>query len=541
MSKLDRSFRDDEQGAVAATFAIALSGLVAIAGVGFDYARLVGMDTELQNGADQAALAGASQLDGRAAVGLVPGACARAATAARSLVSNVTLLANDGTSNAITLANETTCDAVGNIMFWQDRDKSIAATSDANANFIEVRVDVRAVQYVFTPIVGAFNSGAIAAAAMAGVGKAICKVPPVMICNPEETNDPTFTVGNYIGKGLRLVTVGGNTTQNGKEVDNYNGSSGAWAPGNFGYLDVPSESNGTPMLREALGWESAPTDCYEYTGVDTEPGAKTSVTGALNTRFDIYEPQSCPSGGTCSPSANAVKDLVKKDGTNGNACGDGPQGWKVSDSPYLPAQNQTLAAQAQALPDAMGHPRDICHAIDSGTTGYCSTPFGNGAWDRDAYFAVNYPAWAGAWQSNTGLSANATRYQVYNWELAHTGQTIGGETVLGTRTVSGTGGNALKARGAPYCSTPGVTPGPATVDRRKLTVAVINCTGNSVNGSATNVPVEKWIDIFLVEPSLQRARTHAGDIYAEVISEATISGNGAAPQSIRRDMPYLVR
>ncbi len=531
MWQAGRRFRGDERGAVAATFAIGLAGLVAIAGVAFDYGRLVAMDTELQNGADQAALAGASQLDGKT------NACSRAATAARTLVSNVSLLASDGTSNALTFANEPACDGIGNITFWQNQNKTAAATSDANANFIEVRVNVRAAQYVFTPIVGAFNSGAISAGAMAGVGRAICKVPPVMICNPDETSDPTFTAGNYVGKGLRLVTVGGSN-------GDYAGSnSGTWAPGNFGYLDVPSESNGSPMLREALGWVNSPTDCFEYSGVDTEPGAKTAVTAVLNSRFDIQDQQGggCPNGGTCPPSVNAVKDLVKTDNRNGNACGVGPQGWKISDRPYLPNQAQSLTAQGQALPDAMGHPRDICHAVDSGTAGYCNTPVGDGVWDRDAYFRVNYPSWGGAWQTNTGLSASATRFQVYKWEIANAGTVVAGETVLGPRTVSGSGNNALKARGAPYCSTPGVTPSATSVDRRQLTVAVVNCIRNGVNGSSRDVPVEKWIDIFLVEPSVNRARTNAGDISAEIISEATIVGSGGAVQTIRRDMPYLVR
>ena len=62
----------DDRGAVAVTYALSLTALVAIAGLGFDYARLVTMDSELQNGADQAALAGATQLDGKS------GTCARA-------------------------------------------------------------------------------------------------------------------------------------------------------------------------------------------------------------------------------------------------------------------------------------------------------------------------------------------------------------------------------------------------------------------------------------------------------------------------------
>ena len=54
----------DQRGAVAPLIAVALFALIAVAGIAFDYARVAGMDTELQSAADQAALAAASQLDG---------------------------------------------------------------------------------------------------------------------------------------------------------------------------------------------------------------------------------------------------------------------------------------------------------------------------------------------------------------------------------------------------------------------------------------------------------------------------------------------
>ena len=73
MSVRGRSFWLNESGATAALYALALPALVAIAGVGFDYARLASMDSELQNAADQAALAAVTQLNGQG------GACLRAA------------------------------------------------------------------------------------------------------------------------------------------------------------------------------------------------------------------------------------------------------------------------------------------------------------------------------------------------------------------------------------------------------------------------------------------------------------------------------
>ena len=550
MRSLAKRLWSDQSGAIAAVYALALPALIAVGGIAFDYARLAAMDTELQNAADQSALAAATQLDQQA------GSCSRASERAVSLVTNNTLLANEaGGVPAIVIASEPACDATGKIKFWQNKEKTTAATGDANARFVEVTVNARTARYALTPIVGAFSSGAIDATAFAGLGSAVCKVPPVMICNPQESGgNLTVDISALVGKGLRLVSVG---------------NSGGWAPGNFGYLNTNGGSNGAPGLREALGWTAPPGDCQGQSGVDTKLGATVSVTDALNTRFDIYDGNvSCPTGGACPASINSLKDVVRptitgggggngNNGGNGNGggnsltctVGNGGNGWQLLNESlrYWPT-SATAPLSSTTTPKAMGHPRDICHASDSGATGYCSSPIGNGLWDRDAYFRVNYPAWAnGTWPTQTGLPSSATRYQVYAWEIANRGLTVGGQVVLGPRVANGTGNNSMSVYGSPVCSAPagygaGQVPGPTTVDRRRLSVAVVNCIANSVNGNSTNVPVEKWIEIFLVEPSLNRGtRTSQGDIYAEVIGE-TLSGSAGATagQVVRRDLPYLI-
>lgn len=516
-----QAFLSSTSGAVAPTVALALAALIAVGGIGFDYARLVGMHSELQNAADQAALAAATQLDGKA------GATQRAADAASNLVRNATLIATDDQTPGVGIATVT---------FYQDkagtqvvtRDDS-SSTDDALAHYVKVTVDGREVIYALTPVVDAVRSGYINATAMAGLGASICKMPPVMMCNPAETTDPDFDVDAYIGKGIKLVSVGS--------------GGGAWQPGDFGYLDSGDGASGANDLRKALGWTDIPGDCTPGTGVDTKPGATVSVTAALNTRFDIYDANACVSGGDCPAAFNSTKDLVKKDGTNGNACTLGPQGWKVSDNPYLPSTTTPLSSN---YPDAMGYPRDICHAVSS--SGSCAGGvIGNGIWDIDAYFKVNYGAAPATWKTVTGLGSGSvapygvTRYDVYKWEMEHAGSALNGQTVLGPHLASGTGGNALYAHGAAYCAPPGVTPGGSTPDRRRVSIAVVNCVTNNVQGNSTNVPVQKWVDVFLVEPSVNRARTSAGDIYVEVIDQADASGDGTAGQVVQRSVPYLVR
>ena len=546
MMRLMRRLARDRRGAVAPTVALSLIGLLASGGIAFDYARLATMDSELQQAADQAALAGASQLDGQS------GAVSRAVAAAQGLLVNQTLLGND--SGGITIQTGTTTGSVFRVYFYTSKANAEADSSpilasaavDSTAKFIKVAVVGRQAKYALTPIVGAISSSTIGAEAVAGLGSAICKTPPVMICNPDEAGDPTFTVANYIGKGIKLTSVG-------------NGN-GTWAPGNFGYLDSSGGSNGAPGLREALGWNTPPGDCIAATGVSTKPGASVSVTDALNTRFDIYDSNvSCTGTGICSASINSVKDLVRPGNANGgNACALQKSGWQevAAASQYLPT-SATVPLATSVTPKAMGHPRDMCHAVASGTAGACASPIGDGVWDRDAYFRSNYVRsgvatyWtggtgAGTWRTNTGLSATATRYQVYVWETANRGVAIDGVTVMAPRVASGSGASALTSYGLPQCSAgqgfgSGQIPSATTPDRRRISLAVVNCTANGVNGNSTNVPVQKWMEMFLVEPSLNRTRTNAGDVYAEVIRETTSGAGATAGQVIRRDTPYLMK
>ena len=156
-------FRNSD-GAVAPTIALSLVGLIAVGGVAFDYSRMASMDSELQNAADQATLAAAAQLDGGA------GACSRAANAARSMLVNHTYMANDAATSGTTvnIPLETGCDATGQVRFYQNITKTTAATSDANAKFVEITVDSRTAVYALTPIAAAFSSGGISATAFAG-------------------------------------------------------------------------------------------------------------------------------------------------------------------------------------------------------------------------------------------------------------------------------------------------------------------------------------------------------------------------------------
>lgn len=229
----------------------------------------------MQNAADQAALAAATQLDGKV------NACSRAASAASGLIRNDARFANDGGNLAVTIQNESSCDRTGFIKFYKNKDRSDTGTlTDADANFVEVTVNSRTARFALTPIVSVLSSGALSAKAYAGVGSAICKVPPVMICNPDEpsdNSDENYAFNPTRGVGLKLIT--GN----------------ADAPGNFGWLEA-TFANGANGLGAALGYDTVQADCQQTDGVTTKTGMSTSVLDSLNTRFDVYA-----NGNTCRP------------------------------------------------------------------------------------------------------------------------------------------------------------------------------------------------------------------------------------------------
>jgi len=557
MRGLARSLWRNADGAVAPTVALSLTALIAAGGIAFDYARMASMDTELQSAADQAALAAAAQLDGGT------NACERAVAAARNMVANQTLMSNDGQGTAIEIPDpgsicggdsSITFDASASIRFYQDKDKSRPSDDDSNAKFVEVQVEDRQARYALTPIVAAFHSGQLHAIAFAGLDSAICKVPPLMLCNPKESTDPDFTISDYVGKGIRLVA---------------NDGGGIYGPGNFGFLAAgltTNGGNGASVLRQILGRTALAANCVHGDGVTTDPGNMVNVRDALNTRFDIYDNglnQACgnnaaQNGALCPPSINTRKDLLQK----GNSCGlvanGNANGWVLPPKPYpgatLPAEGPLSVAQAQAL-SPTGYPHDICHAFSE--MGDC-TPLvsgqgnrvGDGNWDRYAYFLshpVDYPGLTTKAQVDTFMTNNfgtttPTRYQVYSWEMKDAATRT---ARLHTNITVGSPPNALKASSQPVCApaASGVIPSSTLVDRRVLTVAVVNCSAEGVRGRTPNVTVTKWIDIFLTEPSLARSvgtPTENSDVYVEVIGQTQNANDAGAVQLVKKSVPYLI-
>jgi len=533
-------------GAVAPIVALSLFGLIAAGGIAFDYAHLEALHTEVQSAADQAALAAASQLDGES------GACARAAAAAANMLNNKAVFANGSASTAISVTEESTCDATGKIRFYQSYDEATdtpgdAATDDSNAAIVVVQVDAKQAAYALTPIVNVFSSGDIDGTAIASVGHAICKTPPVMVCNPSEPSsntDPNLAFTPTPGVGLKLVT--GDAT----------------VPGNFGWLESDN-GPGASNLAEQLGYNTPLGNCQPETGVTTETGMDASVINAYNTRFDVYANgnTTCPSqdGGTCSPSDVTRKDLVcGTSGASPSSCSSSSN-WSEASKPYRlkttctgTGKSQVCTTAASDLPTdgssdptIMGYPPDECHMSPS--SGSCGVT-GDANWDRDAYFRVNYGWDHSTWMTQTGLSASvantasnyASRYNVYKWERAN--PTVSSHGIAVPQKDSGNN----YAFGEPASGHTAVSPTTSQADRRVIAVAVLNCQALQAKGKTSDVPVATWMDVFLVQPAITRKTGNqtifsSKNIYVEEIGTTTASANDITAQVVRRDKPYLIK
>jgi Flp pilus assembly protein TadG len=571
MWSIGKNLWREESGAIASVYALALPALIAVGGIAFDYARLAAMDTELQNAADQAALAAVTQLDGQS------GACDRAISAARDLLKrtgqtgnasgNFTAFANDGAGTDVTIATQAagcTTTAASPVRFYTTADGNVLATTDSDAKFVEVTMAERTANYALTPVAGAFFSPAIDGTARAGLGSAICKVPPLMICNPSPSSP--FDADAKRGWGIRV-------TGHGNDKGGTEAPISAWAPGDFGFLEAGTGSNAD--LKRALAFQNPAITCLQVETGAVNTGNPQGLYDAINTRFDIYD---FPSGGgnvlsacfsgSCPAARNTTKDLVKQDTDStakrcqlhenaggkaneddppggpgkggGGGGGGGNKGWKLPNNLFTPRawlssdnSGQTgistgsVTFHTGAGPDAIGLTRDLCHynSYNLACGNDSNNRFGNGKWARRDYFNKNHagrtlPAGAGA----------MTRYEVYLWEIAN--------NFMPYDLNGGSGG--FEQYGRPICSTGTIDPGQ---DRRVLSVAVVdNC--SALGGASTNAVIGEWVDMFLVEPTVDGRGNGAikDQIYMEIIGKSRAAGNGSVnAQTYYRSSPYLVQ
>lgn len=481
-------FSRDVSGAVAPLFAIGLVVFVAVGALAWDISRGYALRAELEAAVDAAALAGATQLDGQA------GAITRATAAAQgSLVQNSNRLGNAfqvntvGAGDTIQFLTNLTDARTG-----PPDTTGVALTTDSTkANFIEITLAPRPMSFVLGGILGltGFNARAHA---VAGYGSAICKVPPMMICNPDESI--TFDGDDLTGKAV-VLTPAPNT--------------GSFAEGNFGFLTVNSSNSGA-LIRDGLGRSPPRTECY---GEEVVPagGNITSADDFINMRFDIY--RNGPAANLKNNVAQAPFYPPAMNTIIGVKTGSGSSACNIADADLQMPSNDCSTTAAMA--GGMGLPRD-CNQ----TSGV-----GSGVWNIQRYFATNHSGidpttYAPQNKDNTtegwsyygpdpaiGLTS-PTRYQVYKWELA----ILAGDITkpVGAFTASQDAVSGTNDYAKPQCNTAGAQADP---DRRTISVVVMNCEADDVKAQHAG-PVRGYVDLFLIGP------VKSMTLYAEVI-EAT--------------------
>ena len=175
-----KSFRADTDGIILPYVTMMLVVIVGVSVLALDGSRYMSLQTQLQNGADALALAGAAELD------RTPTAIERATNAVDSLITNSSLFGNGSGRNV----------QVARIRFLsslpaRDSDPILPGnqTSDpTQAAFIEVTAEPIGLPTILpTSFFGGANVLAVGAQAVAGFDQVVCDFTPMFVCNPFET------------------------------------------------------------------------------------------------------------------------------------------------------------------------------------------------------------------------------------------------------------------------------------------------------------------------------------------------------------------
>jgi Flp pilus assembly protein TadG len=464
-----RAFWDDTSGVILPYVTIMLVVIVGLSVLALDGARLMSLQTQLQNGADALALAGAAELD------RLPDSETRARSAIERLLTNSTLFGS-GTRRSI---------AVSKIEFYSRLPASDAspmsagarATRPGNARFVSVMVRPVTLPTILpAAFFGGANTITTSASAVAGFDQVVCGVTPIYVCNPYETAGMTYDQATEA-----LQHAAANPADQGRliRLRQYDGNA-PYATADYGFLTSPTLGSDEASLIDSVA-VVRPAACFLQRGVNFRPGVVGSVREAFNVRFDIYE---------------------------------GSMSDKYNDSNYRPAQNVRkgyVVASGDANQNAcvtrrgahwpIGSPQDQVTGLPLDRTWSHFGRMGEGNWDFTTYWQVNHGADAGpSAMVDGGAAGNSdvpSRYRVYRYEIE---QGRVGDVSLGGES------------GAPACYSGDDLS--AVPDRRILHAAVINCQNmGPADEPHSNVPVATFGKFFLTLP-LGRAQT---DLYVEMV------------------------
>src|SRR5215472_9470606 len=355
-----KAFWGDTDGVILPYVTVMLVVIVGVSVLALDGSRYMSLQTQLQNGADALALAGAAELD------RTPTAIERATKAIgfRCEANSPTCQPIEGRHGLIT--NQSFFGGgsdrnvrVAGIRFLRslpvrDSDPILPGnvTSDPmQAAFVEVTVKSIGLPTILpASVFGGSNLLTVGAQAVAGFDQVVCDFTPIFVCNPFETPGMSYRQAT-----AALVNASHDPAAQRKLIRLASTQEkGAFDHGDFGYLTPTSGSLPThfcgPLAGAGLGQAlaaSRPPICLRLSGVDLQPGNDQVAMDGLNTRFDIY------ASGFDSCKDNYVADVnVRKGYTtlgNVNWCEANPSGrnWPIADAyaAALPVDKNMLTAR----------------------------------------------------------------------------------------------------------------------------------------------------------------------------------------------------
>ena len=463
----------DTSGIILPYVTLLLVAIVGMAVLALDGARYMSLQTQLQNGADALALAGAAELD------RLPDSETRAVNAVNNLLANRPLFGARAGANV----------RVSRIELYSQLPASdtspmsagVAAIDPMNARFISVAVEPVTLTTVLpAALFGGANRLTTGASAVAGFDQVVCEVAPLFVCNPFETDGMTY---DQASASLQRAVVDPAARRRMIQLRQNGGAVRPYAPGDYGFLDAPTLPGSSDSVVDAVA-QVRPAACFRRSAVNIRPGAIGAVRDAFNVRFDLYAGAMLEnrSNANYAPAENVRKGYVGG-GSGPNACGARPAtNWPIGSPP----------AQATGLP------LDRTWPLMGGR-------MGDGDWDFETYWQVNHggagrevPVLA---EGPAGNSNRPSRYTVYRYEIerGYVGdRSFGGET------------------GTPACYAGAEAP--AAPDRRIIHAAVLNCLSLGVGEAAqTNIPVAAFTKFFMTLP-MAPSQT---DLYVETIGFVT--------------------
>lgn len=464
------AFCRDERGIILPYVTIMLVVIIGVAVLAIDGARFMSLQTQLQNGADALALAGAAELD------RLPDAETRALNAMNGLLANSTVFGRGVDRNV----------RISHVEFYSRLPASdvspiaqgVLASDPTNARFLSVTVAPVSLNTILpAALFGGSSVVSAGASSVAGFDQSVCQIPPLFVCNPYELPGMNYSDAS---RALQSAEAQRSVRRRLIRLRQYGTSDFPYAAGDYGFLDAATLATGQTGTMDAVA-SVHPPDCFVLNGVTFREGALDNVREAFNVRFDLYQGSMSGRQGDVDyrPALNVRKGYVGVGGggSAGGSCSATPaDNWPIGSPPN----------QATGLPIDLQWP-------------FLNGRMGSGLWDFSTYWQANHGSDGRPPPSVNGEPATnsdpPSRYEVYRYEIEHGyvgDHSAGGET------------------GLPGCYGGGSLSD--VPDRRVLDAAIINCESLGLRGGPeANVPVAAFGKFFLTLP-LQPSQT---DLYVE--------------------------